>query len=60
MPDEIIKTDEQLANEFVEEYKALCDKHGFILNAVPTWKQSMDTGDWRLVVQVGVQKMPKK
>jgi hypothetical protein len=54
------KTEQQLADEFIIAYKKLCDEHGFTINVMPTWKQSLDTGDWRLVLQTSLQKMPPK
>ena len=53
------KTEQQLAEAFIEEYKALCEKHGLAINVVPVWKQSMDTGDWRMVLQMSVKKLAK-
>ncbi len=53
------KTEQQKADEFVEAYKKLCEEHGFTINVTPTWKQSMDTGDFRLVLQTSVQKLSK-
>ena len=38
--------------QFQKEYEALCAKHGLQLVFVPTWKQSMDTGTFSLVVVV--------
>jgi hypothetical protein len=57
MMNEYEKTDEQKADDFIAEYKALCEKHGLMINVTPVWKQSMDTGDWRLVIQTNVQKL---
>jgi hypothetical protein len=51
------KSEQQLAEEFIAEYKALCEKHGLTINVTPIWKQSLDTGDWRLVLQTSVQKL---
>lgn len=54
------KTEQQLADEFIAAYKKLCEQHGFILNAVPVWRQSPETGTWQTVIQPGVQRMPEK
>lgn len=54
------KNEQQLAEAFITAYKKLCDQHGFILNAVPVWRQSPETGTWQTVIQVSVQRMPEK
>jgi hypothetical protein len=54
------KTEQQLKQEFIEAYKKLCDDHGFMISVMPVWKQSMDVGDWRMVLQTNVQRLPKK
>ena len=51
--------EQQLAEEFIAAYKKLCEEHGFTINVTPTWKQSLDTGDWRLVLQTSVQKLQR-
>ena len=40
---------EQVA-EFEKGYNELCEKHGMVLNFVPQWKQSQDTGSWSMVI----------
>jgi hypothetical protein len=54
------KSDEELAKDFIKEYDALVEKHQMQIVANPAWKMSQDTGDWRLVIQVSVGKLPKK
>jgi len=52
------KTEQQKAEDFIIEYKQLCEKHRLVINVTPTWKQSLDTGDFRLVLQTNIQKLP--
>lgn len=47
------KTEQELTNAFVEEYKALCDKHRFNLVAVPAYK-ARDDGTFSTVIQLSV------
>ena len=54
------KSDEELAKDFIKEYDELSAKHQMQIVATPAWKMSQDTGDWRLVIQVSVGKLPKK
>lgn len=51
-----IKEELYTAEKFIEAYKKLCDEYGFAINAIPTFKQSLDNGDWRIVIQVAVEK----
>jgi len=55
-----VKTEQQKADDFIAAYKKLCDEHGFFFNVTPVWKQSLDTGDFRLVLQTNVQRMVGK
>ena len=48
------------AEEFVEEYQALCKETGFQIVFAPQWAQSKDTGDYRLVIVSSVAPMPKE
>ena len=50
------KTEQELTNEFVEEYKKLCDKHRFNLVAVPAYK-ARDDGTFSTVIQLSVGRM---
>lgn len=54
------KPDQKQAEEFIAAYKALCVQHGFTINVTPAWKQSLDTGDWRLVLEMRVQRMKRE
>ena len=40
--------------QFIEAYKALCIFFGYQVVGVPQWKQSLDNGDYRLVIQTAV------
>ena len=48
------------AEEFASEYEALCKRTGFQIVFAPQWRQSQDTGDYRLVIVSGVAPMPKE
>lgn len=54
------KSEQELADEFIAEYKKLCEKHGFQIIGNPAWKLSQETNDWRLVLQFSVGKMIPK
>jgi hypothetical protein len=38
------------AEEFAKMYRALCKETGFQIAFYPQWRQSQDTGDYRLVI----------
>lgn len=52
-------TDEQRAKEFVAAYEKICEEHQLRIVTTPAWRVSQDTGDWRLVLQNSVGKLPK-
>lgn len=54
------KTEQERIQDFVSEYQALCDKHGYNLVVTPAWKVSQDTGTWSTVLQTSVGKLPIK
>ena len=54
------KTEQQLKEDFIADYKALCDHHGFIFNVILVAKQSQDSGIWGLIPTIEVQRMPRK
>jgi len=58
-PQKEIKSEQQLAQAFIEEYQQLCEKHGFQIQVNPAWK-ARDDGTFSLVQQAGVGKLPKK
>ena len=53
------KNEQELANDFIAEYQALCDKHGFNLVVTPAWK-ARDDGTFSLVQQTSVGRQPNK
>ena len=53
------KEDVKTAEKFIEAYKKLCDEHGFMINATPIFKQSLDTGEWKIIIQTTIQKVEK-
>ena len=46
-------------SSFIEEYQALCVKHGMRINVTPSFV-SRDDGTWSVVLQTGVGEMPKQ
>jgi thiamine monophosphate synthase len=52
------KKDQDLMQAFVDEYNELCKKHGYQIIVTPAWRMSQDTGDWRMVLQTQIGKMP--
>ena len=46
--------------EFADRYSALCKEFGLQVVAIPQWKQSLDTGDFRLVIQMSIAQTPKE
>ena len=53
-------TDEDRAKAFVKDYEGLCEKHQLRIVTTPAWKVSADTGDWRLVLQTSVGRLPSR
>lgn len=49
----------QTEQEFIERYQALCKETGFQIVFAPQWRQSQDTGDYRLVIVSSVAPIPK-
>jgi len=54
-----VKNDEQRAKNFVAAYEKICEEHQLRIVTTPAWRVSQDTGDWRLVLQSSVGKLPK-
>ena len=52
------KTEEEKDQEFLEAYKKLCDKHKRGLTATPSWRFSQDGNDFRLVINLAVNRWP--
>jgi hypothetical protein len=59
MEEKTPKIKQELTDEFIAEYKALCEKYGLAINVTPVWKQSLDNGDWRMTLQTNLQKLQK-
>jgi flagellar capping protein FliD len=53
------KSENQKVQDFVTAYNQLCKKHNLQIVTTPAWRISQDTGDWRLVIQSSVGKLPK-
>lgn len=51
------KTEQQRAQEFIEEYNALCEKHGLRISVIPAFV-ARDDGTWSVVLQTGVDRLP--
>jgi hypothetical protein len=54
------KSESEKTQDFVKEYQALCEKHGYQLVVTPVWKVSQDTGTWSTVLQPSIGKLPKE
>lgn len=54
------KTEQELMQEFVKKYEALCEEYKFQIVVTPAWRISQDTGDWRLVLQSSIGRLPKE
>lgn len=52
------KTEQELAKSFVEEYQALCEKHGFQIVVQPTLV-ARDDGTWSIKQISSVGRLPK-
>jgi len=55
-----MKKKEYTTKQFAKEYQNLCKKTGFRIAVTPVWRMSQDTGDWRLVLQMNVEKLPEE
>jgi hypothetical protein len=44
---------------FAERYQKLCEDTGFQIMFRPEWKQSVDAGDFRLIITAVIMPMPK-
>ena len=53
-------TENEKAHVFLNEYQALCDKHGFQIQVTPAYKVSQDTGTWSTILQTSVSRLPQK
>ena len=53
---EVKKTDQELAKEFIENYKALCEKFQFRLVITPVWIAT-NHGSFELTLQQSVEKV---
>ena len=56
MTEKAKKNEDDIDKKFLEEYQELCEKHKRGLSAVPGWRHSQDGNDFRLVVNIGVQR----
>jgi len=54
------KTEQELAQEFLKKYYALCEEYGLQILVTPAWKVSQDTGTWSTVLQTSIGKLPAK
>ena len=54
-----VKSEQELANEFVKEYDKLCKRCGFSIVTVPPFK-SRDDNTWSIVLQSSVGRLPEK
>lgn len=54
------KTEQELVQEFLADYKKLSEKHGMRLVISPAWRYSEETRDFRMVLQESVGRLPKQ
>lgn len=54
------KTEQERVQDFVSEYQALCEKHGFQITVNPAFKAMADTGTFNVVLQTSVGRLPKE
>lgn len=52
-------TPNEKAQNFLNEYQALCEKHQMNLVITPAYKVSQDTGTWSTVLQTSVGQLQK-
>ena len=55
---EEVKTEEELAQEFIDDYNKLCEKHGYKIITNPIF-QARDDGTYSVVLQTGIGKFSK-
>ena len=52
------KTEQELANDFIKEYQALVEKHGYQIVVTPAYR-ARDDGSWSTVLQTSVGRIKK-
>jgi len=53
------KTEAELAQAFIKDYKDLCEKHQFQIIVTPAWRPR-DDGTFSLIQKSSVGRLPKK
>ena len=53
------KPEEVRDREFEAAYKKLCEKHQRGLTATPSWRFSQDGNDFRLIINMVINRWPK-
>ena len=53
------KSEQEKMQEFYKEYTALCEKHGFTIAVVPTFKPT-NHGSWEVVLQQSIGRISKQ
>ena len=53
------KSENELAEAFAKDYKALCEKHQLRIVTNPAFK-ARDDGTWSVVLQSSIGRLPKK
>jgi len=51
--------EKQKDQKFLDEYKKLCEKYKRGLSTVPAWRFSPDGNDFRLIINIAVQRWPE-
>ena len=54
------KTEEEKDQDFLDAYNKLCEEHKRSLGAIPGWRFSSDGNDYRVVIQMQVQRRLKE
>lgn len=52
------QTEEEKDQAFLSDYQKVCNKHRRGLQASPAWRFSQDGNDFRLVINMSVQRWP--
>jgi len=55
-----VKSEQELMQDFVEKYQALCEEYQLQIVVNPAFKSMADTGTFNVVLQTSVGKMPSR
>ena len=54
------KTDQELADAFTKDYEKITKKHGLMFVPFAQLKQSLDSGEFTIVANVQIMRLPEK